>query len=215
MLGPVAANARVPVGVATPYAVDAARAARAASWCWSPTDAFRAGLDSDRRPICRPSTTQNRQRYMVPEQRVLRIAAIGPEQVAGVAPTEAEIAAYYNANQATYGGRETRVISQAVVPTKAAADAIVARARGGASFAAAAAPAGLQRRGRQRRAADPRAIRRAGRRAGRRRRLRRRRGRGRRADPVGPWLARHQDRRDPRRSGQDARRRRAPKSPPS
>ena len=29
-----------------------------------------------------PSTRQNRQRYMVPEQRVLRIARIGPEQVA-------------------------------------------------------------------------------------------------------------------------------------
>ena len=74
---------------------------------------------------------------------MLRIAAIGPEQVAAVAPTDSEIAAYYNANQATYGGRETRVISQAVVPTKASADAIAARARGGASFVAATAPAGF------------------------------------------------------------------------
>ena len=41
---------------------------------------------------------------MVPEQRVLRIARIGPEQVAGVTASDQEIAAYYNANKATYGG---------------------------------------------------------------------------------------------------------------
>jgi peptidyl-prolyl cis-trans isomerase D len=80
---------------------------------------------------------------MIPEQRVLRFARIGPEQVGGIAATDQEIAAYYNANQATYGSKEIRVISQAVVPDQAAAKAIAARARGSASFAAAAAPAGL------------------------------------------------------------------------
>ncbi|HYC95402.1 MAG TPA: peptidyl-prolyl cis-trans isomerase, partial [Sphingomicrobium sp.] len=85
----------------------------------------------------------NRQRYMVPEQRVLKIARISPDTVANVAPTEAEIAAYYNANRATYAGSETRVISQAVVPDKRQADGIAARARSGAAFAAAAAPAGF------------------------------------------------------------------------
>ena len=54
-----------------------------------------------------------------------------------------EIAAYYKANQATYGGKDLRVLSQAVVPDRRSADAIVARARGGASFVAATAPAGL------------------------------------------------------------------------
>ena len=53
---------------------------------------------------------------MVPEQRVLRFARIGPEQVAGVAATDQEIAAYYKANQATYGAKEIRDLSQAVVP---------------------------------------------------------------------------------------------------
>ncbi|MDQ3140364.1 MAG: peptidyl-prolyl cis-trans isomerase, partial [Pseudomonadota bacterium] len=47
------------------------------------------------------------------------------------------------ANSAVYAGRETRVISQAVVPNKAAADAIAARARAGSSFVAATAPAGF------------------------------------------------------------------------
>lgn len=141
ILGAVAANVRVPVGVATPYAsmlleqrrgelvlVDAAQ--------------FRAGLTPTAADL-QTYYAQNRQRYTVPEQRVLRIARISAEQVAAVAPNESEIAAYYKANSAQYGGRETRVISQAVVPTKAAADAIAARARGGASFVAATAPAGF------------------------------------------------------------------------
>ena len=37
-----------------------------------------------------------------PSSASLRIARIGPEQVAGVAASDQEIAAYYNANQATY-----------------------------------------------------------------------------------------------------------------
>jgi peptidyl-prolyl cis-trans isomerase D len=106
------------------------------------TDKYRAGLAPTPADL-QTFYNQNRQRYTVPEQRVLRIAAIGPELVAGVVPSDAEIAAYYKANAATYGGRETRVLSQAVVPSKAVADAIVARARGGASFVAATAPAGL------------------------------------------------------------------------
>jgi peptidyl-prolyl cis-trans isomerase D len=140
-LGPVAANLRVPVGVATPYA-SLLLEERRGEMLFVDTAAFRGGLNPTAADL-QAYYNQNRQRYMVPEQRVLRIAAIGPEQVAGVVPTDAEIAAYYNANRATYAGRETRVISQAVVPTKAAADAIAARARGGASFAAATAPAGF------------------------------------------------------------------------
>jgi peptidyl-prolyl cis-trans isomerase D len=141
LIGPVAANPRVPVGVATPYA-SMLLEARRGELVFVATDRFRGGLTPT------PADLQgfynvNRQRYIVPEQRVLRIATIGPESVAGVVPSDAEIAAYYKANSATYGGRETRVLSQAVVPAKAAADAIAARARGGASFVAAMAPAGL------------------------------------------------------------------------
>ena len=140
-LGAVAANARVPVGVATPYA-SLLLEQRRGEMVFVDTAAFRGGLTPTAADL-QGFYSQNRQRYMVPEQRVLRLATIGPEQVANVVPTDAEIAAYYNANRATYAGRQTRVLSQAVVPTKAAADAIAARARGGASFVAATAPAGL------------------------------------------------------------------------
>ena len=141
MLGSVAANVRVPVGVATPYA-SMLLEARRGEMVMVDTAQFRAGLTPTPGDL-QTFYAQNKQRYTVPEQRVLRIASIGPEQVAAVVPSEAEIAANYKANSALYGGRETRVISQAVVPTKAAADAIVGRARGGASFVAATAPAGF------------------------------------------------------------------------
>jgi peptidyl-prolyl cis-trans isomerase D len=107
-----------------------------------PTDQFKAGLNPSDGDL-QSFYTQNRPRYMIAEQRTLRLARISPETVANVAPSDAEIAAYYKANQAKYGGSETRVLSQAVVQDKRQADAIAARARSGASFVAAAAPAGL------------------------------------------------------------------------
>src|SRR5439155_11487513 len=105
-----------------------------------PADVFKAGLQ--------PSDAQlqqfyaaNRPRYMVPEQRVLRIARIGPEQVAGVAASDQEVAAYYNANKATYAPSDTRSLTQVIVPDQPTAAAIAQRAKAGASLAAAAAPA--------------------------------------------------------------------------
>jgi len=141
MLTPVAGNSRVPLGVALPYA-SMLLEARQGEVSLVPSEAFRAGLNPTDADLQR-FYAENKARYTVPEQRVLRIASIGPEQVASVVPTDQEISAYYNANQGVYGAKDTRVLSQAVVPDRKAADAIVARARGGASFVAAAAPAGL------------------------------------------------------------------------
>ncbi|HET9336533.1 MAG TPA: peptidyl-prolyl cis-trans isomerase [Sphingomicrobium sp.] len=141
VLAPVAADARLPLGIARPYA-SMLLEQREGELAVIPTDAFRAGLNPSDGDL-QSFYAQNRQRYVVPEQRVLRFARIGPESVAGAAPTEAEIAAYYKANQATYAGSETRVISQAVVQDQRQANEIAARAKSGASFAAAAAPAGL------------------------------------------------------------------------
>ena len=140
MLTPVAANARVSVGMATPYAsmLLESREGEAAA---IPLGTFRAGLkptDADLQQYY----SANRNRYMVPEQRALRIARIGPEQVANVAASDQDVANYYNAHKADYASKETRNISQAVVQDQATANAIAARAKGGATIAAAAAPAG-------------------------------------------------------------------------
>jgi len=141
VLAPAAVDARVPVGVAKPYA-SMLLEEREGQVALVPAAPFRAGLNPSDGDL-QSFYAQNRNRYMVAEQRVLKIARLGPETVASVVPTEADIAAFYKANQAKYAGSETRVISQAVVQDKQQADGIAARARGGAPFAAAAAPAGL------------------------------------------------------------------------
>jgi peptidyl-prolyl cis-trans isomerase D len=140
LLTPVAVNGRISVGMATPYA-SMLLEARQGEAAVIPVDAFKAAL--------KPADAQlqsfyaaNRGRYVVPEQRVLRIARIGPDQVSGVSASDQEIAAYYNSNKATYASNETRSLTQVVVPDAATATAIAQRAKGGATLAAAAAPAG-------------------------------------------------------------------------
>lgn len=140
LMTPVAANARVVAGMATPYAsmLLESREGEAAA---VPLGTFRAGLkptDADLQQYY----SANRNRYMVPEQRALRIARIGPDQVANISASDQEIANYYNAHQADYASKLTRDISQAVVPDQATANGIATRAKAGASMAAAAAPAG-------------------------------------------------------------------------
>ena len=141
LLTPLATNPRLPVGVATPYAAMLLEA-RLGDVLNVPIAAFRTGLNPTDTDLQRYYAA-NRTRYMVPEQRVLRLARMGPEQVANVAASDAEISAYYNANQAIYGAKDIRTINQALVPDQAVANAIAARARGGADFVAAVKPAGL------------------------------------------------------------------------
>ena len=140
MLTPVAANARVSVGMATPYA-SMLLESRQGQGAAIPLAIFRSGLkptDADLQSYY----SANRARYTVPEQRALRIARMGPEQASNATASDQEIAAYYNAHKAEYATKDTRTISQALVQDQNTANAIAARARSGASIAAAAAPAG-------------------------------------------------------------------------
>ena len=140
ILTPVATNARIPVGMAKPYA-SMMLESREGEGVAIPVDLFKAGLKPSDADV-QQFYAANRNRYMVHEQRALRFATIGPEQVANVTASPQEIADYYNKNQATYGAKETRNISQVVVPDQATANAVAARAKSGATLAAAAAPAG-------------------------------------------------------------------------
>lgn len=136
LLTPVAANARVAVGMATPYAAMLLES-REGEAAVVPLVAFRAGLKPTDAEL-QQYYTANRNRYMVPEQRALRIARIGPDQVSNVTASDQEITAYYNAHQADYASKETRDVSQAVVPDQATANAIAAKVKAGATIAAAA-----------------------------------------------------------------------------
>jgi peptidyl-prolyl cis-trans isomerase D len=136
MFAPAVASPRVPVGMATPYA-SMLLEAREGQVGAIPVELFKAGLkptDTDLQAYY----SANRTRYMIPEQRVIRIARIGPEQVAGVAASDQEVTAYYNANRATYAPKETRSLTQAVVQDRATANAIATKVKAGASVAAAA-----------------------------------------------------------------------------
>ena len=140
LLTPLATNGRVSVGMATPYA-SMLLEAREGEGALVPLEPFKAGL--------KPTDVQlqqfyaaNRARYMIPEQRVLRIARIGPEQVANVTASDQEITNYYNQNKATYAPSDMRSLTQVVAQDQATANSIAQRAKGGQALAAAAAPAG-------------------------------------------------------------------------
>jgi peptidyl-prolyl cis-trans isomerase D len=141
ILAPVASGARIPVGAATPYA-NMLLEARQGELALVPVAPFTAGLNPTDADLQR-FYAGNRDRYLVPEQRSLRIARIGPEQVANVTATEKEIQDAYNARAAEYAAREIRTFSQAVVQNQNIATQIAQRARRGGTLAAAAAPAGL------------------------------------------------------------------------
>ena len=87
---------------------------------------------------------ENRTDFIRPERRVLRYATFGADSLGDLpAPTDAQIAARYRESSAQYAASEERTFTQLVVPTAAAANALLEQVRGGASLSAAARSAGL------------------------------------------------------------------------
>jgi peptidyl-prolyl cis-trans isomerase D len=141
LLVPATVGARVPVGVARPYA-EMQLEVREADVALIPTRAFLSSVGNPTDQQVQAFYRASLNRYTVPEQRTFNIAKFGPETVANVAPTDKEIADYYQSNQATYGAKNQRVISQVVLPAKGSADQIAARLRSGTNFGDAARPLG-------------------------------------------------------------------------
>ena len=145
LLAPAAANARLPVGVATPYA-SMLLEAREAEVAVIPAELFAAGIPQPSDADVEAFYKQSGSRYTVPEQRVLSIARIGGEQVAKVTASDQEISAYYNANQALYGGKAIRSFSQIIAPNEAEARAVAQRARASGGLGANAGSLGSRTR---------------------------------------------------------------------
>ena len=142
LLGPVARGAAVPEGIAREYA-NLLLERRRGSIGVVPTELLAEGITPTEAEVA-TFYQNNRDRFAIPERRVVRYAMIGPEQVAEQSrASDAEIAAYYRENSATYGPRETRDIQQIVLPDQAAAQRFVESVRGGTSFVAAAQAAGF------------------------------------------------------------------------
>ncbi|MBA3677822.1 MAG: peptidyl-prolyl cis-trans isomerase [Sphingosinicella sp.] len=142
ILLPVESGARVPQGIALQYA-SLLLERRTGSVGLVPAAVMPQGPEPTTAEVA-AYYQQQRSRYTIPERRILRYAAIGPEQVANAArPTEQEIQAFYTANAAKYGAQETRDLSQVVLPSQQAAQQFAAKLARGTAFAQAAAEAGF------------------------------------------------------------------------
>lgn len=141
LITPGASDVKVPLGVATPYATMLLEQ-RQGEVAMVPLSLFTAGLNPTDAQL-QQFYNANKARYVVPEQRALKIAAIGPDQVANVHASDQEIAQYYNQHKDIYAAQDVRTINQAVVPDQNTANQIAQRAKSGASFVDAVKPAGL------------------------------------------------------------------------
>lgn len=88
--------------------------------------------------------TENRVRYLRPERRVLRYATFGMEALGDLpAPTREQIERRYQRDRHIYDEIDLRSFTQLVVPTQAAAQAIVDEVAGGMSLEQSARGKGL------------------------------------------------------------------------
>jgi peptidyl-prolyl cis-trans isomerase D len=87
----------------------------------------------------------NRDTYMLPERRTIRLATFGAEVLGDAAkPTEAEIAERSKANASQYAAREEREFEQLIVPTEAAANALKGQIASPSQLRAVAEKQGLE-----------------------------------------------------------------------
>jgi len=95
--------------------------------------------------VLRSYYQKNRDAFVRPERRTIRYATFDSSALGDrIEPTDAEIAARYKRDAKTYAASETRNVTQVIVPTEAAANAIRKRVVAGESFEAVAREAGLR-----------------------------------------------------------------------
>ena len=143
LLAPVAIGSVVPASFAMRYAA-VLREHRKGSLAVLPSALFA--------PAAGPSDAQlqayyqtHRALFVKPERRVIRYAAFGDAALGPLpVPSDAQIAQRYQRDKAKYAAAEKRSFTQLVLPTEAAAGAIVAEVKGGKSLAAAAQEKGLR-----------------------------------------------------------------------
>jgi peptidyl-prolyl cis-trans isomerase D len=136
LLLPAAGSAFVPRGIAFQYA-SLLLESRTGNVGVVPTAAMGAGKEPTDAEIA-AFYSKEQTRYTIPERRTIRYAAFGREQIAGAAKaTDAEIQQAYRQDPA-YAARETRVLSQVVLPDEAAARAFAQKVAAGTAFVQAA-----------------------------------------------------------------------------
>lgn len=142
MVLPIAYQSRMPEKIARGYAelINETRVGSAAAF---PASAFA--------PTAGPTDEQlqtyynaNSSDYIRPERRVIRYAAFDEAAVGELPPvTDAQIAARYQADRVLYAATERRSFTQLVVPTQAAAQAVIDEVQAGTTLEASASAKGL------------------------------------------------------------------------
>ncbi|MGB3752804.1 MAG: peptidyl-prolyl cis-trans isomerase [Parerythrobacter sp.] len=142
LLIPAEFGAQMPERLAKRYAV-LLKETRKGAIGLLPSSAFAPEKDADGKTL-RTFYAANRGDFIRPERRTLRYATFGLDTLgARVEPTDAEITAFYNDNRAQYAASERRTVTQFIVPTKTAADAIRSAINNGGSIERAAREASL------------------------------------------------------------------------
>lgn len=143
LLIPISGATRMPVNLVTPYAALLVER-RDGHVAPVPATAFANGAVPTEAELD-AFYKANIKTYTVPERRVIRYAVFDRASVAAQAvPAEAEIAADYKSNAAMYQGSQLRGLTQAIIGDQASANAVLARVKGGQSFADALKPLGLE-----------------------------------------------------------------------
>ena len=142
LLTPLAFSPMVPQSFARQYA-SLLRERREGAVAMLPSSAFAPTgnpTDAQLQAFYREASS----RFVRPERRVIRFASFGDEALGALpAPTAAQIQQRYQRDRANYAAVERRGFTQLVVPTQAAAQAIVAEVRGGKALDVAAREKGL------------------------------------------------------------------------
>ncbi len=138
---PIASMPRVAPGMAQPYAALLMEQRRGQA-TFIPSSPFAPTADPGDAAL-KAYMTQNAAKFTVPERRVIQYAAFDRATAPVPAVTDAEIAKVYKDNAARFAASETRRFAQVILPDQAAANALAAKVRGGATLAAAAQAAGL------------------------------------------------------------------------
>lgn len=142
LLSPAFAVPQMPAKVAKHYAALVTER-RKGSIAIIPSSEFEPGKDPTSEQLTK-FYNDNKSRYVRPERRTVRYAAFDADNISGnIVATNAEIRKRYESEPQRFAASETRSLTSFLVPTKEAADAIVARIRAGTSLEAAAREAGF------------------------------------------------------------------------
>lgn len=143
VLVPAAFGAKMPAKIAARYAA-LIKERRKGEVAILPSDLFApSGKPTDKQLAAYYEA--NKKNFIRPERRVLRYAEFDAGALGSVEPTEAEIKARYEKNKAAmYAGGEDRKLTQLIVPTQPAAEAIRKKVEAGGSLEQAAKDAGLE-----------------------------------------------------------------------